>query len=370
MTDDEPVLLVYLEPAPYIVKLVEHLRQAWRGRLDVLYAAQAMSQPWATTVEARSILPRRPWSAIAEIRRRLVGGEYALVHLAGWGHPTLLGALALGRARHLPVVVESDTPRGPVRSRLKEAIKGAVYPWLFSLPARFLPGGTPQADYLHDYGVSDDKITIAMMTVDVAEIESGVAAFRSCRKDLLKRLGLPFDAVQFLYVGRLEPHKGVSDLIAAYEKLRQNGEPPLLLIAGDGSLRGTVESATSRSDAIRYFGRVEGDRLWEAYAAADVLVVPSLFEPWGLVVNEGMAAGLPVIVTNRVGSAKDLVTPNETGLVVPVGSPDALAAAMATLAADPDLRAHMGRAAKAKIAPWTMANWAARTTDAWRLALQ
>ena len=88
-----------------------------------------------------------------------------------------------------------------------------------------------------------------------------------------------------------------------------------LAVAGDGSLRAHVEAIAAKPDCrVTYLGRLSGDDVLRSYLAADLLVLPSLFEPWGLVINEAMACGLPVIVSDRVGCADDLVRPAETGL--------------------------------------------------------
>lgn len=133
---------------------------------------------------------------------------------------------------------------------------------------------------------------------------------------------------RYLFVGRFIERKGLDVLLEAFRRL-DAGE---LWIAGDGPLRGTVEAAEARSRRIRHIGHVDGDALAEVYRQADVLVVPSLFEPWGLVVHEALAYGLSVIVTDQVGAGDDLVDPGTNGYVVPVGSSQALAEAMKSAA--------------------------------------
>ena len=127
-----------------------------------------------------------------------------------------------------------------------------------------------------------------------------------------------------------------------------------LLIAGDGSLREWIEQQAA--PPIYYLGRLSGESVWEAYAASDIFVLPSHFEPWGLVVNEAMASGLPVIATDRVGCVDDLVRHGVTGLIVPAEAPDQLLSAMKSLANDPGARRRMGAQAKELIADWTLEN--------------
>lgn len=366
------VLMLYLEPAPYIVGLVDRLRGAWDGPLDVAYVEMNRSQPWdyRTQSDTEIVLPNGTTAAIRALRRRIASGRYGLLHLAGWGHPVLVAATLMARLYGMPVTMESDTPRRPEKTTWKTLVKRMMYPWLFSIPKLFLPGGTRQAAYLTDYGVGETRIRVAQMTVDVGRIRAHAdgrkaalrAAFRS-------RLDIPADAVVVLYLGRLEPHKGIDDLLQAYARAAPERPDLYLLIVGDGSLRSDIEAAAAASRTISYAGRLSGEDVWDAYCAADIFVLPSREEPWGLVVNEAMAAGLPVIVTDRVGCADDIVRDNVTGLVVPADAPRSLAEAIARLADSPSLRQTMGQAGEALIAGWTIENQAVRTTAAWRQAL-
>jgi glycosyltransferase involved in cell wall biosynthesis len=133
---------------------------------------------------------------------------------------------------------------------------------------------------------------------------------------------------RFLFVGRLIESKGLDILLEAFDRLAGDE----LWIVGDGPLRGLVEAASARNPRIRFLGYRDGDGLADAYRQADVLVVPSLYEPWGLVVHEGLAYGLPVIVTDQVAAGDDLIDPGVNGYVVPAGSSPALAEAMRPVA--------------------------------------
>jgi glycosyltransferase involved in cell wall biosynthesis len=160
-----------------------------------------------------------------------------------------------------------------------------------------------------------------------------------------------------LYVGRLVPEKGLTVLEQAW---REAALPPgsVLALAGEGPL-------SISGDGVRMLGRVARDQLAPLYSAADVLVLPSLptatfREPWGLVCNEAMHQGTPVIASDAVGAAAGgLVLDGRTGLVVPARDPGALAARIATLASAPALRERLGTQGREHAAPYTPAAWAA-----------
>jgi glycosyltransferase involved in cell wall biosynthesis len=147
-----------------------------------------------------------------------------------------------------------------------------------------------------------------------------------------------------LYVGRLVEDKGVRVLAEAWRGLAEQHGASLCLV-GDGPL---ADDDALRVSGVILAGRLERERLPAAYAAADLVVVPSVatrrfLEPWGLVCNEAMHQGTPLIATDAVGAAAGgLVRDGETGLVVPAGDVSALAAALDRLLSDGPLREHIG----------------------------
>jgi glycosyltransferase involved in cell wall biosynthesis len=154
-----------------------------------------------------------------------------------------------------------------------------------------------------------------------------------------------------LFVGRLVEEKGVDLLLRAWERLAPEAGAVLCLV-GDGRLGARVSAR--RADRIHLLGRLAREDLPVAYAAAAFVVVPSLatrrfLEPWGLVCNEAMMQGRPVIATDAVGAAVGgLVRDGETGLVVPAEE-SALAAAIGRLVEDPALRERLGSRARAVV---------------------
>ena len=159
-----------------------------------------------------------------------------------------------------------------------------------------------------------------------------------------------------LFAGRLVPDKGVDVLARAWRRLGNRGGASLCLV-GDGPLAG--DPSIAGVPGITVAGRLDRERLPMAYAAADAVVVPSVatrrfLEPWGLVCNEAMSQGRPVVATDAVGAAAGgLVRDGETGLVVPAADERALAAALERLLADPQLRSDLGRRARKAVGYYT-----------------
>ncbi|MEM4204675.1 MAG: glycosyltransferase family 4 protein, partial [Candidatus Methanomethylicaceae archaeon] len=147
------------------------------------------------------------------------------------------------------------------------------------------------------------------------EIVAGICQDARTRRDELQRV-YGFKKRNFIYVGRLAKEKNVSTLIRAFHIATKEKADWGLLIVGDGPEREALESLVDHL-GLRDRTFFAGGKSWREvpsfYALADVLVLPSISEPWGLVVNEAMACGLPVVVSNKAGAAWDLVIDGENG---------------------------------------------------------
>ena len=325
---DKKNLMVFIEPTPYILDLLERGFENVDNKWDIVFLTQNLTQNWNLQSRLKKYLVSPSKKQLTQLYINIaLKRKYRLVHVAGWSHPFILGLILSGRLFLYPVTVETDTPLNQQISVWKKTIKKCVYPILFKFPAFFLPGGTRQATYLEHYGVSKQKIMNAQMTVDVEYIKDHVKKISIAdRKKLREQYDTQDDDVIFLFVGRLLDWKGIRELIGAFKLL--GAKNVKLWIVGDGDLVDEVKLASKKNAKINYLGRMNGDLLWRVYHAADVFVIPSHHEPWGLVVNEAMAAGLPVIATDNVGCVDDLVFNNRQGLIVPSKNTLALCEAM------------------------------------------
>jgi glycosyltransferase involved in cell wall biosynthesis len=164
------------------------------------------------------------------------------------------------------------------------------------------------------------------------------------------------DGFQLLFVGRLEREKGIEILLEGWRRAGLD-DSATLTFAGTGPI-------TPSGHGVRVLGRVERAELPQLYAAADALVLPSIrtatfLEPWGLVVNEAMHQGTPVIASDAVGAAAGgLVRDGRNGLIAPAGDAQALATRIRTLASNPALRERLGEAARHDVERFSEAAWA------------
>lgn len=284
-----------------------------------------------------------------EALRKLANSDHRAV-IAGLGGRLILpGAYAAARRRRAPFVLWAsmwDHPRTLVH-RLSRRPTDELYRRADAV----VTYGPHVTRYVtrrrgHNRGVFE-----APQTVDVDHFARPPSEEE--KAEARKRAGAaPYDFL-LLYVGRLVPEKGIDVLAEAWR--RAAIPEATLAAAGTGPLSppGAALGPVSKAD------------LPALYAAADALVLPSVrtatfTEPWGLVVNEAMLQGTPVIASDSVGAAAGGLVRNErNGLVVPAGDPDALAGAITALAADADERRRMGDNARRDVAPYTPAAWVA-----------
>ncbi|HEY8671653.1 MAG TPA: glycosyltransferase family 4 protein, partial [Terriglobales bacterium] len=183
-------------------------------------------------------------------------------------------------------------------------------------------------------------IFIAPNAVDNDLFSEGARRAASMSVRLRGRLGFP--ERYFLSVGRLVEQKGVLDLLNAYASLSPDLRTKVgLVFAGDGPLRSELENSARYifPGSVHFPGFIQRDELAAYYSLAECFVLPTHSDPWGLVVNEAMACGLPIICTAVAGCAADLVLGN--GRVVGSRNTRQLAGAMEEISADPDLRLRM-----------------------------
>jgi glycosyltransferase involved in cell wall biosynthesis len=222
----------------------------------------------------------------------------------------------------------------------------------------FVVPGQSAHEYLSAHRIKEGVIFTALNAVDNDLFASAAAVARENAATRRPELGLP--ERYFLFVGRLVPEKGVFDLLSAYAKLSPNVRRQIgLVFVGDGVSRRQLEdqAASISPGIIKSAGFAQREQLAAYYALAQALVLPTYTDPWGLVVNEAMACGLPVIVSRVAGCAADLVKEDWNGLLIPPGDVQSLTAALESLATRQDLQTMMGVNSVQHIAHYSPEAW-------------
>jgi glycosyltransferase involved in cell wall biosynthesis len=247
----------------------------------------------------------------------------------------------------------SDSGRhDEVRRRAREATKRRVVR-LFSSA---VVAGAPHREYACDLGLCAATVFDGYDVVDNAHFERGARHARASDEGWRRRLGLPKRF--FLASSRFVAKKNLFRLLDAYAGYhrRIGADAWHLVLLGDGELRAGVESRIAQADLagdVVLAGFRQYDELPAYYGLASAFVHASTTEQWGLVVNEAMASGLPVILSERCGCAPDLVREGVNGFTFDPYDVDALAGLMQRVAAMTDEQRHaMGRSSRTIIADW------------------
>lgn len=315
------VFAILVEPANYTLATIEKVYKP-RG-VDFAYL---FGESKASSVKIDALSDKSFWTVIRYLWRvlkeydafvindytRLVNLEFIFLNLLFWRKPFAL---------------ESDTELRIPSNLIKRLMKWVWLRFLFTRRCCYgFPGGfcSHRELFLH-YGMSADHVITMPMQVD--------NQLYACDK------GLNGKYFTFGYLGRLVGHKNVDKIVEAVRIVDAPIEMVVNVI-GDGEDRKQLEGVANGLP-VKFSGALFGESKTRALHAFDCLILPSSYEPWGLVINEALASGIPVIVSDSVGCRHDLVeatdTLGETGMVVKTGDVEALAAAMTKMCSDKEL---------------------------------
>ncbi len=263
-----------------------------------------------------------------------------LVHAHSYGYFTTYVGAFVRRIRKIPLVITTHSDAG--RPHLQKRLFDAITPVLTLRQAqRVIAITRSEAMYLRSLGVQSQRITIIPNGINLADFEGKI-------KRISKR-----ESASILYVGRVYPEqKGLETLIRSISLISPSKRPYVNIVGEDwgGSARIlNLANKLNVQDRVKLLGRLDSDELVQAYNSADLFVMPSLFEPFGIVLLEAMASGLPV-VASRVGGIPEVVEEGKTALLVAPGNPEELQMAIEELLADDRLRRAMGHAGRERAA--------------------
>lgn len=269
-----------------------------------------------------------------QIAEKLRAGGFDALLVTGWHLKSYWQGIWAGKRCCIPVLVRGDSHLDTPRSVAKRLAKRAVYPAFLRLFDAALYVGKRNRDYYEHYRYPAERLFHSPHCVDTARFATN--ATPAARSALRRQLGLGPDEKAILFAGKLVSIKRPLDVVEAAAAVRSQGLPVQVIVAGSGPLEPQLQSrASAMGVPLHVLGFQNQTQMPAAYAAADVLVLPSSHETWGLVCNEALACGKPIVVSDAVGCAPDLAE-GVVGRVFPTGNIEAFAAAiMATLQAPP-----------------------------------
>ena len=306
--------------------------------------------------DARHRVPGGFWSLVCpEVWSEVRSGRYDAVWLHGYAYAADLIALVAAKTRGLPVFYRSETHLGLTRRAWKRRMRDSVLAIGARFIDRFLAIGTANRQYYRSLGVPEQKIVDVPYTVDNDRFIAAAKLSEADRIAVRQRFSLPPDRPVILFASKFIGRKHPETVVKALARLRDEGVPASLLFIGSGEMEAALRSLVLQynlSDRVSFGGFVNQAELPRVYGASDVFVLPAEDEPWGLIVNEVLCAGLPVIVSSEVGCVPDLVHDGGNGLVMTAGDDASLTEALRRLLTDERERVSMGRKGMEMIAGW------------------
>lgn len=299
-------------------------------------------------------------------------GQYnAVISFVGYVRATFwitYLATKLSRARFL--FGTDATTLAPRDGRAwKHAFKKIVWPKLFALADQVIVPSSGTLELMRSLGLPEERITLTPYTVDNdwwTEESKKVDRFA-----VRASWGASDEDLVILFSAKLQSWKRPLDLVQAFAKARISNA--LLVFAGEGPLREQLESEAKTlgiASRVRFLGFVNQGMLPSVYRSADVMVLPSEYEPFGVVVNEAMCCGCAVVASDCVGAARDLVAPTKRGLVYPCGDIEGLAGVLRRIAGDRMLLESVRQTCLAHMHSWSPEHNIAATINAIRIAVE
>jgi glycosyltransferase involved in cell wall biosynthesis len=271
------------------------------------------------------VAPWTDWRKGGQLIRYFAQRNVAATIFTGYAYPSHLRLLSWLERKGRPAFLRNDANVyvDQTRSSWRRAIKRVFFRWAGRRAAGFMPMGELGERYFASYGVPLESMFRVPYTPDYdwfANADDAAIA------EFMQRHGLAKGRRRFLYSGRLVPVKRVDLLLDAFARLADERPQWDLVIAGSGRMEQELRARVPArlEDRVRWTGFLEESELRAAYHACDVLVLPSEREAWGVVVQEAMAAGRPVVASHVVGAAHDLVVDGASGKIFPSGDGEAL----------------------------------------------
>ncbi len=284
--------------------------------------------------------------------------ERSVVVVYGWAYAVCWITIFFARLFGHTVCLRAESPlnleryKSPNQQRLRRWVLGRG---LFRLVNRFLYLGAQNKAFYQHFGVADNQLIFGPYSVDNTRFQQQAALLRSDRDRIRQQLGILPNECVLLYSGKYVPKKRPLDLLRAVQRLARPNI--MVVLMGDGELRPELTAFIQEHamPSVLLTGFVNQSSIGMYYTAADVFVMCSNeAETWGLSTNEAMNFNLPVVLSDAIGCADDLVQPGKNGYRYPCGNIEELARALARVVDCPaDERRRMGEASRERVSHYS-----------------
>ncbi len=372
------ILIVASHPVQYAAPLFQRMAKHPQLDIRVAYCSLQGAEPGMDSEFGIQVswdiplLDGYPWQSLANHASQPGPGRFfglinwelwplirtqnfdAILVLTGYAYASYWIALAAAKIQGCPLLLSTDAHEIAPRDQQswKTPLKQWLLPHIYQLADKLIVLSSGSRQFLTGLGIAEDRIQLAPEVVDndwwIAQ------AKQVSRAAVRQQWSVPEDAPVVLFCAKLQSWKRPQDLLRAFAQA--DVSDAYLVLAGEGPLRAELESeaeALHLVDRVKFLGFVNQSQLPSVYRAADLMVLPSDYEPFGLVVNEAMLCKCPVVVSDQVGARYDLVKPGQTGFIYPCQDVAALAGILQTILPDPERLQQLGDSAFQRIQTWS-----------------
>lgn len=271
----------------------------------------------------------------------------------GWANRTHLGVLRRFKGR-IPILFRGDSTLATGAQGARRLLRLPILRWVYSHVDLALYPGQRNLDYLRSCGVGRGRTSWMPHCVDNARFSADAAALERQAESARRRLCIGEADVAFLFAGKLVPWKDLGSLVQAFRTLRSSPARTHLIIAGSGPMDADLRQLAAGDPQVHFLGFRNQTEMPLTYRLGDALVLPSTRETWGLAVNEAMACGRPVVVSDSVGCSPDLASDASFARRFGAGDVASLSRTLAELAFDRRQLLGMGQKALSFIQGWSV----------------
>lgn len=379
-------MIIFIESilTPYLIARFNAINTVFNGNIEVWFqSASDVNRHWKEFPEIQfqyKVLKDRPL--------RIMGSDVLTFHIntdvisllsanktkierivcCGWDSFTLIYAAFWCQQQHIPYTIWAGSTEN--EKSLQRSVTAPLVCWIVRHADSCIAYGVRSQKYLEKLGAQKKQIDIFLNSVDVAYFHQHTQMTNEKRIELRQANNISEKDLVFLFVGQLIERKGILQLINAFLAVLESQQKPhiSLMIIGDGPLEKEVVNLIPPiyRKHIRLIDHMEYSQLPQFYAISDVSILPSLREVWGLVVNEAMACGLPVLVSSRAGCADELVSSDQNGYTFESSAQDIQHAIQKMINKTSEQRTEMGKESYRIIRSYTDKKSAQKLLQRWK----
>lgn len=268
----------------------------------------------------------------------------------GWSFKSHLKAMRYFKGR-LPVYFRGDSTLLNRNTKLRSIARKYFLKWVYRYVDKAFYVGTNNKAYFLEHGLKEEQLIFAPHAINNSRFNDAEGKYQQQAEEWRKQLGIGADEQVLLYAGKLEKVKDLHCLIDAMQLL--TNEKLKLVIVGNGPLEAELKTKAHQNRKILFIGFQNQQMMPVLYRLGDIIILCSQSETWGLSINEAMASGRPVLVSDKCGCAVDLVKEDINGRIFPAGNAEALAHCLVQMN-DKNRLSQMGAASLRIIQHWSL----------------